>query len=186
MQRSNARWAMIMVGFVLSVSASASEGTAASDREAVYGIWASSGTMIEVAPTADGSLSAKIVALKHPLWRKKDGIGVVGEPKTDLHNPDETQHQHRFIGLEMLSDYEFRNGKWRGKLYLPSNGTTWNSTALVKKGVLQIRGYIGMPLLGKTQKFQPLASCNENILRMLRQAKMTGTPCDDALAASNP
>ena len=109
------------------------------------------------------------------------GVGVVGEPKTDLHNPDASQHQRPFIGLEMLSDYAFRKAKWQGKLYLPSNGSTWTSSAQVKKGVLQIRGYVGVPMLGKTQKFQPLASCNENILRMLREAELTGTPCDASL-----
>ena len=154
-----------------------------SAREEVYGIWATSGTMIEVGPAPDGGLSAVIIALKNPHWREKDGVGVVGEPKTDLRNPDESLHDRPFIGMEMLSGYEFRNGKWRGKLYLPSNGTTWTSTAQLKKGVLQIRGYVGVPMLGKTQKFEPLASCNKNILRMLRQAEMTGTPCDDALVA---
>jgi len=167
-----------LMGQSLLLSASAAE------KEDVYGIWATSGTMIEVGPAPDGGLSARIIALKNPLWREKDGVGVVGEPKTDLHNPDASQHQRPFIGLEMLSDYAFRKGKWQGKLYLPSNGSTWTSSAQVKKGVLQIRGYVGVPMLGKTQKFQPLASCNENILRMLRQAEMTGTPCDDALRAS--
>jgi len=156
----------------------------AAEMEDVFGIWATSGTMIEVGPAPDGGLSARIIALKNPLWREKDGVGVVGERKTDLHNPDASQHQRPLIGLEMLSDYEFRKGKWQGKLYLPSNGSTWTSSAQVKKGVLQIRGYVGVPMLGKTQKFQPLASCNENILRMLRQAEITDTPCADVLEAS--
>lgn len=177
------RWAMALAGIAL-VGQSLIVSASAAEKEDVYGIWATSGTMIEVGPAPDGGLSARIIALKNPLWREKDGIGVVGEAKTDLHNPDESQQQRPFIGLEMLSDYEFRKGMWRGKLYLPSNGSTWTSSALVKKGVLQIRGYVGIPMLGKTQKFQPLASCNENILRMLRQAEMTGTPCDDALLAS--
>ena len=155
--------------------------TADADREAVFGIWASSGSMIEVAPGADGGLSAKIIALKHPYWREKDGIGVVGEPKTDLHNPDENLRNRPFIGLEMLSGYEFRRGIWRGKLYLPANGTSWSSSAFVKNGVLQLRGYVGMPLLGKTQKFLPISACDENILRMIRTAEMTGTPCDAML-----
>jgi uncharacterized protein (DUF2147 family) len=185
MQYSARRLAAILMAATLPfsmLSPTTSWAEAVSEKEAVYGIWSTSGTMIEVSPTADGGLSARIIALKNPLWREKDGVGVVGEPKTDLHNPDESQHQRPFIGLEMLSDYEFRKGKWRGKLYLPSNGTTWSSTAQVKKGVLQIRGHIGLPVLGKTQKFEPLASCNKNILRMLTQARMTGTPCDELLA----
>jgi hypothetical protein len=152
------------------------------DREAVHGIWASSGTMIEVAPGVNGGLSAKIIALKHPYWREKDGIGVVGELKTDLHNPDESLRNRPFIGLEMLSGYQFIKGRWRGKLYLPSNGTTWASSAFVKNGVLQIRGHVGIPLLGKTQKFLPISACDKNILRMIRTAEMTGTPCDELLA----
>ncbi len=154
---------------------------APSEREAVYGVWATKGTMIEVGPGDDGGLSARIIALKNPNWREKDGVGVVGEPKIDLHNPDESLRERPLIGLEMLSDYRFERGKWRGKLYLPSNGTSWTSSAEVKNGELRIRGFIGMPMLGKTQKFAPLAECNENILRMIRNAEMTATPCDDLM-----
>lgn len=149
--------------------------------DAVYGIWATSGTMIEVMPRGEGGLSAKIVALKHPLWREKDGIGVVGEPKMDLHNPDASLHARPFIGLEMLEGYQFRKGKWRGRLYLPSNGSNWKSSAHVKNGELRLRGFIGVSLLGKTQKFTPIDSCNENILRMIRIAELKGTPCADKL-----
>ena len=141
-------------------------------RDSVYGIWASSGTMIEVTAAGD-SLSARIIALKNPNWREKDGVGVVGEPKTDLHNPDASLRGRSLLGLEMLRNFEFRNGRWRGHLYLPTNGTTWKSTAFVKDGTLRIRGYVGISILGKTQKFAPLASCNENILKMIEVAELT-------------
>lgn len=158
------------------------DGSEQSAREAVYGIWASSGTMIEVSPDETGGLSARIIALKNPLWREKDGIGVVGEPKTDLHNPDPALRDRPFIGLEMLSGYEYRRGRWRGSLYLPANGSRWRSTAWVKDGELRIRGHIGVSLLGRTQVFAPLSACNENILRMIGNAGMTGTPCDELMA----
>lgn len=153
-------------------------------REAVYGIWATSGTMIEVQPAGD-SLSARIIALKNPNWREKDGAGVVGEPKTDIHNPDASLRDRPLIGIEMLQDYTFRDGKWHGRLYLPSNGTTWTSTARVKNGKLHIRGYIGLSLLGKTQSFAPIGTCNDNILKMIRNAGMNGTPCDELLASED-
>jgi uncharacterized protein (DUF2147 family) len=153
-----------------------------SDRSAVFGIWATSGTMIEIAP-ADEGLSARIVALKHPRWREKDGVGVVGEAKTDLHNPDAAMRDRPFIGLEMLSDYQFRKGKWQGTLYLPSNGTLWKSTARVSKGKLKLRGFVGVSMFGKTQTFLPLATCNEDILRMIDSVEMMGTPCDEQVAA---
>ncbi|MEM8766009.1 MAG: DUF2147 domain-containing protein [Pseudomonadota bacterium] len=167
---------------VLSLLATGTMSAAArADQEAVFGIWATKGTMIEVGPAEDGGLSARIIALKNPNWREKDGVGVIGEPKIDLHNPDESLRERPLLGLEMLSDYRFERGKWRGRLYLPSNGTSWTSSAEVKNGELRIRGFIGMPMLGKTQKFAPLAECNENILRMIATANMAETPCDELM-----
>jgi uncharacterized protein (DUF2147 family) len=151
--------------------------TAEGGREDVHGIWATSGTMIEVKAVGD-SLSARIVALKNPNWREKDEIGVVGEPKTDLRNSDAAQRQKPLIGLEMLSEYKFRKGRWRGQLYLPSNGTSWNSNVRLKDGELLIRGYLGVSLFGKTQTFAPLSACDDNILRMIEIAAMTNTPCN--------
>ena len=154
---------------------------APTEQEAVYGIWATKGTMIEVGPAADGGLSARIIALKNPNWREKDGVGVVGEAKVDLHNPDEALRDRPLIGLEMLRNYRFERGKWRGKLYLPSNGTLWTSSAEVKNGQLRIRGFVAVSILGKTQKFAPLTECNENILRMIANADITDTPCDELM-----
>lgn len=166
----------------LSVPAASSStnGKVAAENE-VFGIWASKGTMIELSPGADGELSARIVALKNPHWRQKDGIGVVGEPKTDLHNPDESLRQRPLIGLEMLSGFRFHKGRWRGRLYLPTEGSNWASKAFVKNGQLQIHGYVGLPLLGRTQKFLPISACNKNILRMIRSSGLSDTPCDERL-----
>jgi len=180
--RSAVAVATLLPVIVFGGSVSVAKGESVA-RDAVYGIWASSGTMIEVTPAGE-SLSARIIALKNPSWREKDGVGVVGEPKTDLHNPDEAQHGRSLIGLEMLSGYEFRKDVWRGELYLATNGSTWRSTARIKNGELRIRGYVGVSWLGKTQSFAPLDSCNENILRMIRTSGMTGTPCDDRVAVA--
>ena len=177
------RFTIVLLTVLTGASGSALAAKADQERqdmEAVFGIWATSGTMIEVAAAGE-SLSGRIIALKHPDWREKDGVGRIGEPKTDLHNPDESQHDKPMIGLEMLHDYEFRKGKWQGKLYLPTNGSNWTSTARIKNGELQLRGYIGVSMFGKSQSFAPLASCNENIIRMIKVSRMKGTPCDDML-----
>lgn len=165
----------------LSAGMAGSAYADAGSSEAVYGIWATSGTMIEVTPAGEDGLSAKIIALKNPYWREKDGVGVIGEPKTDLHNPDPALHSRPLVGLEILDGYEFRGGRWQGKLYLPSNGTTWKSAARVRNGELRIRGFIGLSLFGKTQRFTPIAACSEDILRMIRNAELQNTPCADKL-----
>ena len=168
---------------LLSLLAAGIRADPAGDREAVYGIWASRGTMIEVGPGSDGSLSARIIALKHPLWREKDGVGRVGEAKTDLHNPDKTLRRRPLLGMELLSGYEYRKGRWHGRLYLPTRGSTMDSSVRVRDGRLRLRGYMGISLLGKTQTFDPIAECNENILTMIRVAGLENTPCD---AAASP
>jgi uncharacterized protein (DUF2147 family) len=175
------RLALLLIVSGTAIGDTLPEDEAAEQREAVYGIWASSGTMIEVGPTADGGLSARIIALKHPLWREKDRAGAVGEPKTDLHNPDERLRARPLLGLEMLSNYAYHRGRWHGRLYLPTNGSTWTSTARVRNGNLLIRGFLGISLLGRTETFEPLAACSDNILRMIESSGMTGTPCDDRL-----
>jgi hypothetical protein len=42
---------------------------------------------------------------------------------------------------------------------------------------------VGVSMFGKTQTFLPLATCNEDILRMIDSVEMTGTPCDEQVAA---
>ncbi len=160
------------------------EDDIAAQKSAVYGIWASSGTMIEVGPGADGGLSARIIALKNPTWREKDRSGVVGEPKTDLHNPDESLRSRPLLGLEILKGYVYERGRWHGRLYLPTTGGTWTSTARVEDGNLLIRGFVGLSLFGKTETFAPLAACNEDILRMIEVSGMRDTPCDGKLEAA--
>jgi uncharacterized protein (DUF2147 family) len=167
-------------GVEATEGAEAAEGAGAAGsaeaRDAVYGFWASSGTLIEVRAVGD-SLSARIVALKNPNWREKDEQGQVGSPKTDLHNPDAALHQRPLLGLEMLSEYAYRKGKWRGTLYLPANGSRWKSTLRVNNGELLIRGYVGMAVFGKTQTFAPMSSCNDDIQHMIVVAGLTDTPC---------
>ncbi len=148
---------------------------------AVYGIWASSGTMIEISPDGQGGLSGRIIALKHPQFREKDGAGVVGEPKTDLHNPDPALHYRPLLGLDVLDDYRFHKGRWRGRMYLPTDGSSWRSKVFVRNGLLHVHGYLGLPLLGRTEKFAPVTACNPDIVRMIQVSGLEDTPCAQQL-----
>lgn len=150
---------------------------AADDPDAVVGRWASSGTIIEVAVLSD-TLSAKLIALKHPLYREKDDAGVVGEPKLDTHNPIETLRDRPMLGMELLSDFSFKKKRWNGDLYLPENGKTFRSKVWVKDGDLKIRGYVGLSMFGSSKTFVPLSVCNENIVKMIKLAKLEDTGCE--------
>ena len=77
------------------------------------------------------------------------------------------------LGLDLLSQYQYKDGKWQGQLYDPESGKTYKSQiTLGSDGKLQMRGYIGMPMLGRTAMWTPVSSCSANIVKMLALAKL--------------
>jgi len=57
-------------------------------------------------------------------------------------------------GMEIIWDMEPKGDKWKGgRIMDPENGKTYKCKMEVKNGVLEVRGYIGIPTLGRTQKW---------------------------------
>lgn len=85
------------------------------------------------------------------VWLKasKDEKGIV---KTDLKNPVESLRSRPILGLEILKDFVYEDGKWTdGKIYDPKSGKTYSCNITLKSnGDLNIRGYIGISLIGRT------------------------------------
>ena len=79
-------------------------------------------------------------------WTKTQG-------KLDLNNPDAKQKGDVLAGKEILKNFEF-NGKdlWQnGTIYDPKNGKTYScKISRDEKGNLNVRGFIGVSLLGRT------------------------------------
>jgi uncharacterized protein (DUF2147 family) len=145
----------------------------AADRNAVFGKWASKDSIIDVGEK-DGALHAKIVAILDPLYKEGED-GPVGTPRVDLHNPDAALRSRPILGMNLVNGYQFKNGKWQGELYDPESGKTYKSQLTVDKGKLQMRGYIGTPMLGRTEVWEPVSVCTGNIAKMLANAKLP--PC---------
>lgn len=57
------------------------------------------------------------------------------------------------IGLKIIQDMQREDDGWRGHIMDPETGDIYNATmSLVDAGQkLEVRGYIGFPLLGRTQ-----------------------------------
>ena len=55
--------------------------------------------------------------------------------------------------------YRKKGKQWRGRLYDPRSGAWYKSHLSVVDGVLNIRGYIGMPMLGQTRTFERYDPC---------------------------
>ena len=80
------------------------------------------------------------------VWNKTEG-------KLDVNNPDKTQHTVPIRGKELLKDFEFNGSDmWHnGTIYDPKNGKTYSCKITPDaKGNLNVRGFIGISLIGRT------------------------------------
>jgi len=109
-----------------------------------------------------GLYYGKFTSLKEPTYTAGHADGLDGQPKTDRNNPDASQHAELIIGLVMLNGLKYAGEKkgqhqWKGgSIYDPGNGKTYKSTIkLNADGTLDMRGYIGISLFGRTQVWRP-------------------------------
>ena len=101
---------------------------------------------IRIAPCGE-ALCGEIVWLKEPLDKE-------GKEKLDKHNPDESLRHRAIIGLTMISGFVANGeGMWEnGRIYDAGSGDTYKSTMFLETAdKLKVRGYIGIPLFGRSQ-----------------------------------
>jgi uncharacterized protein (DUF2147 family) len=136
-------------------------------RHSVVGFWAGEESILEVA-LADDGLSARVFALTDPVYRPDEQDGPAGAVRRDDRNEDEALRQRPVLGLELLSGYRYEDGRWQGKIYDPKTGNTYNSRMWVDgEGRLKMRGYVGVPMLGRTVEYVPVSDCPPQVSAML-------------------
>jgi uncharacterized protein (DUF2147 family) len=77
-----------------------------------------------------------------------------GKPKVDKNNPDDKRKSDPLMGLNLLREFTFAGtDKWeKGTIYDPENGKTYScKITMVDKDKLDVRGYVGISMLGRTQ-----------------------------------
>jgi len=137
---------LLLVLLCLSTLSAFSQG-----KDAVLGKWLNpSGEgqiLIYKAPSA--KYSGKLIWLKEPH-------DEAGKPKTDIKNPKSSLRNQPLLGLEILKDFVFEDGRWvDGSIYDPKTGKTYSCTLTLKEdGQLNIRGYIGISLLGRSESWK--------------------------------
>ncbi|NIV18909.1 MAG: DUF2147 domain-containing protein [Woeseiaceae bacterium] len=80
--------------------------------------------------------------------------GSPGKRDFDDRNPDPALRSRRLDGLVIMTGFEYAGkGRWKnGKVYDPDSGNTYKCTArLLDPDTLKIKGYIGIPLLGRSE-----------------------------------
>lgn len=71
--------------------------------------------------------------------------------KKDVKNKNEKLRSRNLKDLIMLKDFEYNDGVWDGgEIYDAYSGKTYSCTMKLENGKLNIRGYIGISLLGRT------------------------------------
>ena len=121
------------------------------EADEILGIWLTGSKNGKVEIYKCGSeYCGKIVWMRNPTYKD-------GSPKMDKHNPDESKRSNRTMGLVMLYGLEYDEDlEWEdGEIYDPDDGKTYSCeiTMLEDKKILEVRGYIGIPLFGRTEEW---------------------------------
>jgi uncharacterized protein (DUF2147 family) len=88
------------------------------------------------------------------VWIKEPNEN--GKPKTDIKNPNPNLRAKPIVGLEIVKEFTFEDGKYiDGKVYDPKTGKTYSGNiTLVGLNQLNMRGYIGISLIGRTESWK--------------------------------
>ena len=131
----------------LSLSAILFLAATVESEDKIVGLWL----------TGNGKAKIKIEKTGPKFWGKIVWIGEPadknGKPKTDKNNPDEKLRNTPIIGLRLLKDFVYdENNLWKeGTIYDPESGNTYSCKLTLKDhSTLEVRGYVGLSLFGRT------------------------------------
>ncbi|MEM8752729.1 MAG: DUF2147 domain-containing protein [Pseudomonadota bacterium] len=96
----------------------------------------------------DGRLCGRTVWLKRMTNKN-------GSPRLDAKNPDPALRDRHWCGIEVIRDVRpAGEGEWRkGEVYDPKTGETFDFDIEETSSGLKVRGYLGVPLLGKSERW---------------------------------
>lgn len=155
-------WILLLICLPFAASAFSSDD--------ILGFWITEGkdTMIEIYKKGD-TYSGRIVSLKYPTYSEGE---MQGKAKVDKMNPDESMRSRPLVGIELILGFRYEQGKWiDGTIYDPDNGKTYNCIIfLAQDGMLDVRGYIGISLLGRTTKWERLETYLDREFTFLNQS----------------
>ena len=120
----------------------------AQDADAILGEWLTEEGKAKVEIySCEDSYCGKIVSLKEP--KNPDGTN-----KRDINNPDENLRSRTIVGTNILTGLRYEGeGEWEdGEIYDPESGKTYSCRLeLEDQNTLEVRGFIGLSLLGRSQ-----------------------------------
>ncbi len=137
--------------FLATVLLTATAGFSA-DPNDILGSWKTEGGSSQLEFFKCGEkICGKVIWMKEPNYiDSKDG--PVGKTKVDRKNPDPALRTRPILGLQIMKGLTAKGGnRWgNGACYDPETGKSYKcKMRLVAPGRLELRGYIGISLLGR-------------------------------------
>ena len=143
------------ISFLLGILFLTSLSTSAGEDKEILGVWITTDNKSKVEIfSKNETWHGKIISLKETHWPANDEKGMGGKPKNDRNNPDPKLRDKPIVGLEFMNGFTYSGKKrWEGgKIYDPENGKTYKcKLTLTSTNRLEVRGFIGISLLGRTE-----------------------------------
>ena len=137
MKKAMALAAILFVSFTAVV---------AQDPDVVKGVWLNDNkdARVEIYKHGD-KYYGKIVWTRNMY--EADGKTL----KKDSKNANEQLRNRTIQNMVILSGLSYSDGEWTGgEIYDPTSGKTYKSKMRIKGNSLEVRGYVGSPMFGKT------------------------------------
>ncbi len=146
--------ASVLVGIAIALLTGVPLCAWAASADDILGIWfnGEKDARIEIMRCGE-RYCGKVVWLQEPNYPEGSRDGAPGTPKLDHNNPDPSQRKTPITGLQIVRGFLFAGENiWKdGKVYDPKNGKTYQGKmTLVTPNRLDLRGFIGISLIGRT------------------------------------
>jgi uncharacterized protein (DUF2147 family) len=148
------------IGVLLAVCASFSADVVMADEPSAVGFWVTPdhGAVVQVSQCG-GALCGMIVGVRTDH--------KPGEMPRDTHNPDPAKRDRPTCGMMMMGSLVPAKGgavKWDGGwVYDPESGNTYKGAMQLEGAdTLNLRGYLGISLFGRTQTWTRETGENKN------------------------
>ncbi len=99
---------------------------------------------VKIFKATDGKYYGKLVWLKVPEEN--------GKPRVDKNNPDAAHRNDPLMGMQLLKEFTKEDARHfsGGTIYDPKNGKTYSCKITRSGNSLDVRGYVGISLIGRT------------------------------------
>jgi len=133
--------------FIVAVILFTSFGkTFAQNADQVRGVWLNSDRDVKIEIYKAGDKYFGKITWTRDMY-EPDGKTL----KKDIYNSDERLRNRSVVNMVILSGFSYDDGEWTGgEIYNPRNGKTCRSKMHLKGSNLEVRGYLGSLVFGKT------------------------------------